>query len=205
MNLRDEHLQRNCPTVMVPHYEQLPDLDRDGHRFLAARNGLWVELHRHWLHARLPLAAPSIALPYGVLSEALTFRFGPEFVRHLQRFAAESAAAFPNEHAAWLVWNEAAKTLEYEAVDILFQSDSKVHYSRPTYRRGIVPCVDLHSHGRHEAHFSDRDDEDDQGETKLAVCFGNCDWQRQSVAARLSLQGYHYDLSDWVTSVLYND
>ncbi len=203
MNALDENLQKVCPTLMVPRYEAIADMVGNGHRYLLADSGLWIEAKRSWLHARLPVCALPVPMPYGSLTEKVAFVFNSDFVTHLRRFAWEAAAAFPNEHAAWFEWDELHGKLEYVAVEILEQNGSRVHYDRPAYRPKISPCVDIHSHGIHPAGFSPDDDIDD-GETKLAVCFGNCDRDTPTVAARLCLQGQFYDFSDWLVRLLYN-
>jgi PRTRC genetic system protein A len=204
MNALDTNLQTLCPTVMVPRFEILPDLQVCGHRFLACKDGLWLEARRSWLHARLPVAPSPIPLPYGTPAVAVEFTFGQDLVDLLRLFISESQAAFPKEHAAWLLWNDVERCLEYEPVRILDQGSSHIRYERPADKVGWHPCVDLHSHGIHDAGFSAVDDTDDD-DTKLAIVVGNCDRANPTLAARLCLQGTHHDFSEWVEQLLYTD
>ena len=200
MNAHDHQLQALCPTVMVPKFEPLPDLDHAGHRFLAGRDGLWIEARRAWLHARIPLTPAPIPLPYGELPPLVDFRFGRGLLPLLRRFVREAAEFSPDEHAAWLGWNQHTQSLEYLAVRVIQQSGSHIRYERPLTSPGVDLCVDLHSHGRLPAFFSSQDDRDDD-ETKLAICVGNCDQPFPSLAARLCLQGAHIDLSEWLNQM----
>lgn len=202
MNALDTNLQALCPTVMVPRFEPLSDLQANGHRFLACKDGLWLEVRRSWLHARLPFAPSPIPLPYGTPAVAVEFSFGHDLVALLSRFVREAQAAFPLEHAAWLVWNDVDKRLEYEPVVIHEQRGDHVRYERPRDAAGRHACVDLHSHGIHPAGFSNIDDTDDD-DTKLAIVVGNCNSAKPTLAARLCLQGTHHDFSEWVEQLLY--
>lgn len=201
MNKLDQNLQSLCPTVMVPRFEQLQPLDANGHRFLAAGDGLWIEVKRSWLNARMPIASSSLRLPYGMVEPVVDFRFGRGLLPLLERFALEARAAFPDEHAAWLVWNEVTQQLEYESVEVIQQGVANISYDRPRFSPGRAPCVDLHSHGAFEAYFSDTDNTDDD-DTKLAICIGNCDEPAPTIAARLCLQGAYTDLSEWLSRLL---
>lgn len=94
MNKLDQNLQFLCPTVMVPRFEQLQPLDANGHRFLAAGDGLWIEVKRSWLNARMPIASSPLRLPYGMVEPVVDFRFGRGLLPLLERFTLE-ARAFP--------------------------------------------------------------------------------------------------------------
>lgn len=202
MNALDKNLQSLFPTVMVPRFEPLAQMTANGQRLLAAKDGLWLEVRRSWLHLRLPLSSSPIPLPYGTLEATVQFAFGQELLPLIRRFEREARAAFPLEHAAWLVWDAASERLDYESVRITSQGRGYVRYERPGERPGRLPCVDLHSHGAFPAGFSATDDTDDD-DTKLAIVFGNCDLIRPSVAARLCVQGTHHDFSEWVNALLY--
>ena len=77
MDSRDVALQSMMPTVMVPRYSQLEELDTAGNRILMAANGVWLEVCRAWLYVRVPIAKPSvIPVPYGLVREELRFGFG---------------------------------------------------------------------------------------------------------------------------------
>jgi PRTRC genetic system protein A len=74
---RDAALQATCPCVAVPRFGRLPQAGQ-GQRVLVARNGVFAEVTRPWLHSvlkltELPQAPP---LPYGDMHEGIEFSFG---------------------------------------------------------------------------------------------------------------------------------
>ena len=71
-DIRDIVILQHAPTVMAPVAGVLQELDRAGHRYIAARDGLYLDLQRPWLRLRQPIA-PSIAvkLPYGEVKPAI--------------------------------------------------------------------------------------------------------------------------------------
>jgi len=74
MDSRDVALQSVMPTVMVPRYSELEELATAGDRILMAANGVWLEVCRAWLYARVLVAKPSIIpVPYGQVSEVMRF------------------------------------------------------------------------------------------------------------------------------------
>lgn len=200
MNRLDATLQSVCPTVMVPAYEPLLPLSENGHRFLCARDGLYAELHRPWLHAVFRIAESAVPLPYG-LPEAqthLAFEKG-QLAELLDRFVAQARAAFPREHAAWLSFDDAG--LHYEPVDVMSSGGGHIRYRRPSVIGSRTLAVDLHSHGRHPAFWSETDDHDDHDDAKLAIVVGNLDRDEPTFKARLTMLGAVMDLSEWLASI----
>ena len=107
MDPRDLALQQTCPTLVVPKYGELEPMSDFGHRMLVASDGLWLEVLRPWLHLQVPIAEQeAFALPFGPLTVKMELTFGrvPPALR--ERFLADAKAALPDEHAAWLVWDE---------------------------------------------------------------------------------------------------
>ena len=107
----------------------------------------------------------------------------------LDRFEAEAAAALPNEHAAWAVWNEQDKRLVYTPVITLEASAGRIQSARPRLAAHEHLAIDMHSHGAGTACFSATDDEDDAGEVKLAIVVGQLDVVRRNYAIRLCAMG----------------
>lgn len=54
MDPRDVALQSVAPVIMVPRYSDLEPLSQNGHRFLVADDGLWLEVYRPWLYEGRP-------------------------------------------------------------------------------------------------------------------------------------------------------
>lgn len=200
MNKLDTTLHAVCPTIMVPCYEDLEPLTESGHRFLAAKDGLHVELHRPWLHMVFPVAESVIPLPYGGIAPVTNLCFNPrQLSSELNRFIEEARRACPKEHAAWLSF-DSGKGLRYEETTVLSSGDGHIRYKRPSLTGTRTLAVDLHSHGRHPAMWSSVDDIDDVDDAKLAVVVGNLDKKHPSIAARLLALNASIDMSAWVAS-----
>jgi PRTRC genetic system protein A len=174
---RDKVLQAHVPAVMVPRYSNFPDLAEDGHRYLVASDGIWLEVRRPWLHLRWPLAESPILLPYGaVIDDMMDFSFplnGLQFECFMRNFAEAAHAALPNECAAWFVWNAEIGKLEYRPLVAINAGPGGVTFHRPPLLDHEHLAVDLHSHGAMPPFFSAQDDIDDAGEVKLSIVIGN--------------------------------
>jgi PRTRC genetic system protein A len=173
---RDAVLQAHVPAVMVPRFSALAPLDRSGHRYLVAEDGLWIEVRRPWLHLLWPIAPSMAPLPYGPLQDALEWAFEWDtFWVLVEQFRKEACRALPNEHAAWFVWDEQSRRLAYRPVIAIDTGPAGIKLYRPQLGAHEHLAVDIHSHGTLTACFSQTDDEDDTGEVKLSVVLGNLD------------------------------
>ena len=201
MNRLDATLQVVCPTVMVPAYESLQPLVENGHRFLCAQDGLHAELRRPWLHTVFRVAESAVPLPYGIVEAQTALAFNQtQFVELLSRFVDEARRACPNEHAAWLSFGP-SEGLRYEETEVISSGTGHIHYRRPSLTGSRTLAVDLHSHGRHSAFWSDDDDSDDVDDAKLAIVVGNLDRDETTFKARLAMLGAVTDLSEWLASI----
>lgn len=184
----DALLQKQVPTVMVPRFEFFTPLAHDGHRFLAASDGLWIEVRRPWLHLIWPLAQQTqVAMPYGALQPVVEHKI--KLPRHLfLRFAEEARVHLPNEHAAWVTCLEDG-TVAYRDVGVNTATPSRHVYKMPELGEGEHPFIDLHSHGVEKAFFSPKDNESDLGEYKIAAVLGHCDQMTPQLKLRLCVGG----------------
>ena len=190
MDPRDQMLQQLTPTVMVPRFGALEPLQRVSHRFLQGANGLFLEVRRAWLYARVKLQeAGPVAMPYGEVSEAFEMTCGPVPLDLIQRFSGSARTQCPNEAACWVVWNEQSGAFSLRDVGVREVSAGHIHFDRPRLEDGEHLVLDMHSHGRSGAFFSRTDNEDDKGEVKLAIVLGDCDKMTQSTVVRLCLLG----------------
>lgn len=193
MNLdpRDAILQTVCPTVMVPRFTQLDPLQGPGHRFLAAADGLWLEVRRKWLHLVYQLCGQTdVRMPYGEVQQSVEFAFGRVSEDLIQRFLYDAQLAHPDECGAWLIFNELTEMLEYRKLHTLSGGHAHLEVERPPLLPHEHLAVDLHSHGGDiPAFFSPEDDKDDLGEVKLSIVFGNVTSQEISVETRLCVLG----------------
>lgn len=162
-----------CPTLPVPKHGELPAMD-NGHRFLVADDGLWIEIKRPWLHMIWPLAQQTgVAIPYGSLRRKAQFAFGKLPIDLILDFTNDATAALPNEAAAWLVWDEHTRQLEYLPLPPVSAGSGHIQFERPALAPHESLAVDLHSHGAGPAFFSDQDNQDDAGEVKISGVIGS--------------------------------
>ena len=190
MDSRDVALQSVMPTVMVPRYSKLEELATAGDRILMATNGVWLEVCRAWLYARVLVAKPSIIpVPYGQVSEVMRFGFGKLPRAMVAQFIGQARARCPNECAAWVVWNQ--RTNEWKLMMLEETSVGLGHVSvnLPTLEEDEHMVMDLHSHGLTEAFFSRTDNKDDRGATKIAGVIGNIDKPEVTASFRLCANG----------------
>jgi PRTRC genetic system protein A len=194
---RDVILQAHTPVVPVPRFGALEPLEKAGHRYLVADDGLWLEVRRAWLHAIVPLAplwgeyAADLAhaLPFGRVERKIDYALRAQDLEHLQRrFLVDAAAAMPNEFAAWGVYDGATGELAYRPLIVIDAGPDGVKFHRPTLGPDEHLAVDLHSHASMDAFFSSTDDEDDRGEVKVAVVVGRVHLEPMW-ASRLCLLG----------------
>lgn len=195
-DIRDLIIQQHAPTVMAPFAGELPAPAQSGHRYIAGRDGLYLDLARPWLRLR-HLIAPAIAvkLPYGSVKPWIATEFGKIPRELLHRFLEEAQRRAPLEYAAWIVWDDKAKRLEYLPIEEQEASRHRVTIERPRLEEHQSLAIDLHSHGSAPAFFSDTDDVDDVGEVKISGVVGNlhegatAEWK-----FRLCVLGFFKDL-----------
>lgn len=188
---RDNILQTLCPTVMVPRYSPLDPLHGPGHRFLAAADGLWLEVRRPWLRLVWPLCCQAeVKMPYGELEPSMEFSFDKVPEEFFRRFIKDAEDAHPIECSAWLVWNEEREWLEYRKLRTIAGTSASLNVERPPLLPHEHLAVDIHSHGGDiPAFFSPEDDRDDRGEVKIGVVVGNVNSETTNVVMRLSVLG----------------
>ncbi|KUZ37267.1 hypothetical protein WS52_15220 [Burkholderia territorii] len=190
----DNALFDSAPVAAVPRHAEFAPLLDVGHRFLLAAEGLFVEIRRPWLHLIqqvAPIEGTCPRPPYGSIDAKIEFAFGriSSAEPHLRRFATDAAGAAPNEHAAWIVWNETSKELVYREVEVTSSTPTAITINRPALADDESLAFDLHSHGAGPAGFSSTDDADDAGEVKIAGVIGGVGTANPSVAFRLCALG----------------
>lgn len=190
MDSRDVALQSVMPTVMVPRYSELEELVTAGDRILMAANGVWLEVCRAWLYARVLVAKPSIIpVPYGQVSEVMRFGFGKLPKAMVAQFIEQARARCPNECAAWVVWNQRTNEWRLMMLEETSVGPGHVNVNLPTLEEDEHMVMDLHSHGLTEAFFSRTDNKDDRGATKIAGVIGNLDKPGATASFRLCANG----------------
>ncbi len=207
MNALDTLIQQVCPTVMVPRHEPLALMENDGHRFLMGSDAFYVEVRRPWLHAIIRLSDTPVALPYGqppLIFDLLIDRHA--LVGGLRHFIEQARAITPLEHAAWLMFDSTTKRLDYTEPVILSRGNGHIRYERPEATPTRLPAIDAHSHGAFPAFFSATDQKDDlNDDPKLAFVVGSLDQPCPTIALRLVGLGLSLDISEFATSLLYDE
>lgn len=195
MDARDVALQGVLPTVMVSRFTVLKELDTPGNRILMASNGVWLEVCRAWLYARILIApALRVPVPYGTVSEALRFGFGKLPRTMVAQFIEQARIRSPNECAAWIVWNQRTDAWKLMMLEEVSVGHGHVNVNLPTLERDEHMVLDLHSHGLTHAFFSRTDNKDDKGEVKIAGVIGNLNQPEVTASFRLCANGLFLSL-----------
>lgn len=196
MNPLDLALQGAVPTVMVPRFGTFEPLQDSGHRFLAASDGLWLEVRRSWLYLRKPTARQTkVAMPYGTVTETMELFCGPVPLDLLREFSAQARNAAPLETAAWGTWDEESGKFMFRRLDANNASAAYIDVNRPRLNDNEHLVLDMHSHGKGRAFFSGTDNEDDQGEVKIAMVLGHCNREKLDTKTRLCCLGLYIPLA----------
>lgn len=197
MDLRDQIILDHAPLIAVPRYRtNLPAIGDHSHRFLAAEDGLWLDVRRPWLVLRHPVAVSEIPLPYGpIAGQFREFAFEDNAIYAIiLMFITDARDALPNEAAGWAVWNATDKRLHYRTLEADRATPGGITYQRPVLAPHESLAIDLHSHGEGAAFWSATDDEDDTGEVKLAVVVGEINDTHPAIRIRLCALGLFIDL-----------
>lgn len=200
MDKRDEILQAHVPAIMVPRFGNLEPLATNGHRFLIAEDGVYIEVRRPWLHVVWGLTRDNVQLPYGpVLNTGISCSFEWDRVTELVlAFTRTARQQAPNECGAWIVWHEEGG-LSLVDLEPIHAGPSRLKYRRPQIEEGLHLVCDIHSHGHLAAGFSATDDGDDLGEVKYAAVVGRADTDSPDFTMRLCLPaGVFIDASEWL-------
>lgn len=176
---RDMIILHHAPLHAAPRYGELPPIENGRHRFIIAHDGPYIEVKRPWLHGIFDLVDSlgdiDMEFPYGDVEPRfdLAFDWHDDVFPLVSRFIDAAAVVAPCEDAAWLLWNDAEKKLEYRELIPLATSAGGISYIYPQIEPHLSLAVDLHSHGAVSAFFSATDDQDDAGAVKIAGVIGS--------------------------------
>lgn len=189
----DKFVAATSPLIAMPHdTAAFQPLSSPGHRYVLAKDWLFKEVRRAWIHAIVPVAPLPAATPYGALepSVKVLFQIPPALLRQFEEMA---RAAAPNETAAWFVWDSRTKEIflmevPHEASRVLCKVD------RPLLPAHQHLVVDVHSHHVMAPIFSEVDDHEDSasGDVKFAGVVGHID-KEISWSFRLCIEGVLYE------------
>jgi PRTRC genetic system protein A len=195
----DKALLAAAPVAAVPRHAPFHPLQDNGHRFLLAEDGLYLEVRRPWLHFVHPLAKQAaVAIPYGPIKAKCELDFGTigSALAQMREFAAGAKNVAPIEAAASLLWDHRKRSWRIEYPDIIGEaSASHIQYRQVEPGPDESLAIDLHSHGYAGAFFSTTDDEDDRGAVKISAVFGNLDTATPTVAFRMCVLGLYIPIN----------
>lgn len=176
----DRALAALTPVVPVPLYGEFVPMQDPGHRFLVCGDGLWVECRRAWLHALLPLARPEhpTAMPFGTVRRTITFGFERLPMWALRRFLELARSHHPKEVGALLTWREGTGAFAYRECEVVDQSGAHLRQRMPALGLDEHVVLDLHSHGRFGAGFSQTDRRDMGMDALIAGVVGKLDQEQ---------------------------
>jgi len=190
----DAALLAAAPTVVAPTHCEFAPLPENGHRFVLARDGLYLEVRRPWLHCIQRISAvSSVTIPYGVIEPKMEMAFGKlgTALAQLQEFAELARAAAPVEAAASVLWNSDRNTWRLLVPETISATPGSISYKQvePDANEHLV--IDLHSHGCLDAFFSDTDNADDAGSVKIAGVYGNLNTASPTLTFRICVLGLY--------------
>lgn len=191
---------RSAPIVAVPKYCEFAPLLENGHRFLLAGDGLYLEVRRPWLHFIHKIAEPqgSIQIPYGAIASKFELGFGRlgTALPQMKEFAAYAMVESPIEAVASLLWNHKTSEWAIKYPEVIgTATGSCISYKQVDIGEDESLVIDLHSHGAHPAFFSETDNVDDSGAVKISGVFGSLDQEVQTATFRLCVLGVYIPIT----------
>lgn len=195
MHPLDKIILDHNPLIAEPDYGKRWPMAANSHRFVGGHDGFYLEVERPWVRAICLIAPSEIPLPYGVVSDFVEFSFDTNAINAIvHMFVSDAREALPNESAAWAIWDTRDQRLHYRLLDPLEAGPAGIRFNRPVLDHAEHLAIDLHSHADLPAGWSETDDHDDAGETKLAIVVGNVNDAHPSSRARMCLRGLFIDL-----------
>lgn len=194
---RDALARAMVPVFAAPAYGPCPALaealsaKEDSHCLVVGANGLVLAVRTPWLEANIQLASwTASAIPFGPAPvQGAKLRCDPPPAELLGELVDYFCRAHPNEAGAYLVYSPAGRSWRMVPAETIDATPSSLSYRIPTLDPGELPLIDCHSHPEARAFFSQVDDADDSGSTKLAAVFGHVRDDEPEVALRLLVKG----------------
>jgi len=184
------------PIVPAPQFSALPPLAVGEQRYIAAKDGLYLEAKTHALHVCLKFANTP-PMPFGDIKERVELAAGLLPASLFDAMCEHAVKHHPNEWAGVVELDAQQAVYTLTSLAVLEQSEAGVSYRREdvNYSRLVV---DVHSHGNFAAGFSATDDACDIHGVYFAVVLGHCQSPASITAVcRIVVDGFHYTL-DWL-------
>lgn len=191
----DALYQKLVPTITVPLFSPFEPLQTIGHRFLNAKDGLYLEIRNSWLYARIKESEARVPRPYGEVGQCVEFLYGDAPNDLIAKFKEQARTAFPLETGAWITWTQSIG-FRYHPTKVISASGVHLNYAAPDLEEGETLVLDLHSHGKHSAFFSEDDNRDDQFGVYFSGVVGKCADPVQDMAMRLCVMGMYLEIRE---------
>ncbi len=190
---RDIAICGATPMLMAPIFGELPAVEVGQHRFVAAKDGIYVQAKTKALDVCLKISSTP-PLPYGELKEHVKLAGGILPFEMFLNVIERASKAYPNEWAGVAIYNPETKSYGLHQPEIESVSAGHIQYKTDAYDDECI-AVDIHTHGAGKAYFSSTDDHSDKGGVYVAMVLGNLDKPESfSSCARIVVQGTFYNV-----------
>lgn len=191
---RDRAILGSTPTLMQPLYGELPPVDHYRHRFVLARDGLYLQARTPALSVCLRVTGEVLCpFPYGELQESVQLTAGKIPYSLYMEMSKRALAANPTEYACLALYDKDNNEYRLHEPGVVSASPGHIDFTTGGYDPESV-VLDLHTHGEGEAFFSPTDDHSDgQGGIYFASVLGRCQSSETMTAAtRIVVNGIFY-------------
>lgn len=185
---RDRAIIGATPTLCQPVFGELPPVPLGQSRYVMAENGLFVQARTHNLSVCAQIADLGQRMPYGRCDPFVLLRGGPVSGELAKQVVQRARTLCPTEWAGVVVYEQDDG---YRLVEpgVMSASSGHIRYARKDYDEDAL-VLDIHSHGKGRAFFSDKDDESDLHGIYLACVLGCCgENQDIEVKTRIVIHG----------------
>lgn len=178
-NPTDAALLDSLPMIPVPHSGSSPAIRellerRATNGFIIGRDGIHAVIRRPWIDALIPITRPiPLGHAYGNAGPPrINLTCGTIPASIIEPIVDDFTRALPNEHAAFIVWNEETQEFSVHTPRILYASPGRLRYEPLATGPAEHIIADIHSHGVALPFWSATDDIDDADQTVLSIVVG---------------------------------
>lgn len=196
---RDRVLLEATPTLMQPLFGELPPVPMHRHRFVIARDGVYLQARTPGLVVCLRVSGKHVCeFPYGRLEESVVMPGGPLPADLVEALYAHAVTAAPQEWACAILYDPTERRYRLHIPETESVSQRHIRYRTTGYDAEQL-VFDVHTHGDGPAFFSGTDDiSDRQGGIYIAIVLGRCGTANTLTAtARIVVDGIFYPVP-WV-------
>lgn len=202
---KDLILLSETPVLMNPVFGKLPPPEMNRHRFVMAKDGLYMEAQNEALQVRLKITdlPEGISMPCAQMNGGIKLVNGAIPVELIRSIRQKVVAQCPLEWAGYIVWNRTCEQYQLFEPSIISSSSGHISYSEHLPDE-LCLVVDLHSHGMGKPFFSLTDNDSDSrfiNSFYLAGVFGFCQSvesmtikTRYVINANIINSEWHYEL-----------